>query len=262
MSPVSRLLCLLCAAASFGGCAGVPRSGGAGTEKEVAAEGWAALQAGDESGTRRRALADAQRKAVEQVSGVALSAWTRVEDAVSVRQKMLSEVRGHVIRQRVLDERVEDGFLKLRIAATVRTDGAPAADWSPPPDVAVALTVAGSGPRAEEVGAMALAAVRRELLARGFEVVAAGSAQRHLDLRVAARATPVFDRRLGPLESARARVSLSAWDGGSGIWDAVQEATALDVTPPAASDQAADAAGAAVGRRAAQELAQLLWRRY
>lgn len=262
MPAVSCWLCLLSAAALFSGCASAPQAGGAGTEREVEAEGWAALEPGDGAGTRRRAMADAQRKAVEQVSGAVISALTRVEDSVAVRQKMLSEVRGQVVRQRLLGERVEDGFMKLRIAATVRASDVPVADWLPPPDAAVSLTVAGSGPRAQEVGAATLAAVRRELMARGFEVIEAGSARRHLDLRVEARAAPVSDRRLGSLESSRARASLSAWDtAGFGLWDGVQEATVLDVTHPAASDKAADAAGTALGRRAAQELAQILWRR-
>jgi hypothetical protein len=241
------------------GCAGLPRGGGA--ERSVTAEGWAPADARDMDGTRRRALADALRRAVEQVSGVSLSALTRVEGSVALRQKISAEVRGRVSRYEVLGEESEGGLLKVRIRAAVRLGEAPAAG-PPPADARVSLRVSGSGLYDEDMGGSAASGIRRELLTQGFEVT--DSTGQALALRGETSAIPVRDLRLGAFHCARARVRLRAVEPGTGavVWETEQEASALDLDPGLASAKAARAAGALLGRRAGAELAEVLWKRF
>jgi hypothetical protein len=243
------------------GCAGLPRKGEAAGEQAVTAEGWAPADARDPEGTRRRALADALRRAVEQVSGVSLAALTRVEDSVTLRQKISAEVRGRVSRYDILGEESQDGLLKVRIRAAVRLTDAPAAG-PPPADARVSLMITGNGLYDEDTGGSAAAGIRRELLAQGFEV--GGAAPQSLALRGESSAAPILDPRLGAFHSARARVSLRAVEPKTGavVWETAQEASALDLDPRLASVKAAQSAGALLGRRAAGELAEVLWKRF
>lgn len=274
------------------GCAGLPLKGGSGDEQTVTAEGWAPVDARDMEGTRRRALADAQRKAVEQVSGVAVAALLRVEDAMTRREKLTAQVRGFVSRYDILGESTDGGFCKVRIRARVRR-GDPPHPMSPPPsDARLYLAVQGRGVNDEDWGGSATAAIRRELVARGFEVAgasfsgpgtsnalpaqvsalpsgedgpesAASAALPELSLRGEASAVPVLDARLGAFHSSLARVSLRAVDARSGtvVWENIQEASALDLDPSGASLKAAEAAGTLLGRQAVNELPELLWKR-
>ena len=243
------------------GCAGLPRQGGGAGEQTVTAEGWAPADARDLEGTRRRALADALKRAVEQVSGVSLSALTRVEGSVALRQKISAEVRGRVSRYEILGEEPQDGLLKVRIRAAVRLGDAPAAG-PPPADARVSLNVSGSSLYDEDLGASAAAGIRQELLAQGFDV--ADGAPQALALRGETSTAPVLDSRLGAFHSARARVSLRAVEPKTGVvvWETAQEASALDLDPRMASIKASQAAGALLGRRAAGELAEVLWKRF
>ena len=101
------------------GCAhGPARRGGLG-RAVVTAEGWAAVVPSDPLGTAKRALAEAQRKAVEKVTGVSVRARTRVEQAVSVEQRIWSDAEGRILSYEVLGEREEGGFHKIRIRAVV-----------------------------------------------------------------------------------------------------------------------------------------------
>ncbi|MBI5238854.1 MAG: hypothetical protein HY926_00135 [Elusimicrobia bacterium] len=244
------------------GCAGAPRRGPA--ERAVAAEGWAPADARDLEGARRRALADAQRRAVEQVSGVFLAALTRVEDSAALRQKITAEVRGRVSRYEVLSESRQDGLLKVRIRAWVVDEPAPRPPGPPAQEARVTLAASGGGLYDEDLGGSAAGGIRRELLAGGFDVAPSGPSPQTLALRAEARAVPVPDRRLGAFHSARARVSLAAVDPGSGavVWETAQEASALDLDPGLASVRAAEAAGILAGRRAAVELSEALWKRF
>jgi hypothetical protein len=243
---MSRALLLLLAA-GLAGCAGAPpRAPG---RVSVEAEGWAAETPGDPSGSRLRALADAQKRAVEKAAGVRVAASTRVDKGVAVRQRVWADARGRIERWDLLADRREDGFRKLTIRAVVRLDleGEPAA---PPPGEA-RLRVAAQGPAA--------AGLRRALAARGYEVVESGE---QYVVAAAASTTLSRDPRLRPFVSGRTRLSVTVKDPAGGVlWEAARDASALDADPLLAAARAADAAGEAAGRAAAEGLAEALWAR-
>jgi hypothetical protein len=247
------------AAVLLAGCAGWPRT--VGGETAVVAEGWAPADAKDPDGARRRALADAQKKAVERVSGVAVSALTRVRDSSALRQKITAEVRGYVSRYDVLDEREEEGFCKVRIRAFVRPDGPPRPAGPPPTDARFTLAARGTGLYDEDLGASASAAVRRELLAQSFEIDGSSDSWA---IKVDAAVVPVMDARLGSFHSARAHVGLRVLEPRthSVVWETSQEASALGSDPASAALAAAQAAGALAGRQAAGEVPEVLWKRF
>lgn len=241
-SPLAAVL-LLCA--GLAGCASAPRGP---ARVVVEAEGWAADAAGDAHGPRARALADAQKRAVEKAAGVSVTAVTRVDEGVAVRQRVRAHSRGRIERWDLLEDRREDGFRKLRIRAVVRLDppGAPA-----PLPADARLRVTGAGPAA--------AGLRRGLSARGFALVESGE-EFTADARATTRLTR--DPRLEPFVSGRARVTVSVQDAsGAVVWQATRDAAGLDADPLLAASAAAEAAGELAGRDAAEGLAEALWNR-
>jgi hypothetical protein len=255
----TALLGVVLATTFLTGCAGLlKRDGG---EMAVVAEGWAPANAKDPDGTRRRALADAQKKAVEQVSGVAVSALTRVQDSVTLRQKITAEVRGFVSHYDVLDEKEEMGFFKVRIRAFIRPGEVPRPAAPPSTDVRFSLTVKGSGLSDEDLGASASTAIRRELLAQGFNI---DDSTDSWSMQGAAASVPILDARLGSFHSARAHVSLRVVEPKTQavVWETSQEASALGLDPGSAALAAAQAAGTLAGRQAAGEVSEVLWKRF
>ena len=85
----------------------------------VEAEGWTPLDPNKPLETRRRALAEAQKNAVEKVTGVAVTATTKVDLAVTSEQKISADVGGYIHKYEILWEKKDDGFLKIRIRAFV-----------------------------------------------------------------------------------------------------------------------------------------------
>jgi hypothetical protein len=256
---------LLLAAGALAACAhGRARPGEQG--EVVEAEGWAPWDAADPPGSRRRSLADAQRKAVEAVVGAYVSAKTRVDAAATVEQRILSETGGYVRRCEVLSERREDGFLKTRVRAfvlyrKVGDDLHQLGLTRPPalpgdPRVAVALR-AGDGAGAAE------RALRAALLDAGLRVV--DGADGDLLVRGGAQAGALEG---GPfagygLRSARARVSVEAVKPAVGevVAGESREASAVDASDAVARDKALAAAADLAGRALAQDLASRLGRR-
>ena len=248
------------AIALLAGCAGLPPGGA--REVSVVAEGWAPVDAKDPSGTRRRALADAQRKAVERVSGTAVASLIHIRDAMAVSQKVVAEARGFVSRTDVIGEREEGGFFKVRIRAFIRPGEPPRSSGPFPADARISLTVKGMGLSDKSLGEAASVAIRRELLARGFDV--GGPAPDSWSLQGEAKAVPVLDARIGSFHSARARVNLRVVEPKTKavVWETFQEASALELDPGSAALAAAQAAGAAAGRHAAGDIPELLWKRF
>ncbi|HAM36036.1 MAG TPA: hypothetical protein DEB40_05360 [Elusimicrobia bacterium] len=257
-----RAVVLIGAAGLWAGCAGLPP--GSSREILVAAEGWAPIDARDSSGTRRRALADAQRKAVEQVSGTAVASLIHVRDAMTVRQKVITEVRGFVSRTDVLDERKEGGFFKIRIRAFIRPEEPSRPAGPLPAEARFALTVTGLGLRDEDLGAAAAAAIRKELLARGFDLSDDSTGPDSWLLQGDAAAVPILDSRLGSFHSARAQVSLRVLEPKTQtvVWETSQESSALGLDPRSAALAAAQAAGALAGQHATGEVLDVLWKRF
>lgn len=198
----------------------------------VEAEGWAPLAADVGGGARRRALADAQRAAVEKAVGVRLTARTRVSAAIATDAAVEARTQGTLLGWTVLSERDEDGFHKTRIRARVKL-GPPDDDPRLPPKVAVRLR----GPAAES----AESGVRRGLIASGVQVVADAEADLVVDGTVAAREVGGF----ADFSSWRARVSLSVTRSSTRQVLGVEsrEASAADPSPDAAEERAAALAG-------------------
>jgi leucyl aminopeptidase (aminopeptidase T) len=215
----------------------------------VEAEGWAAETAGDPA-SRVRAIAAAQKRAVEEAAGVSVAGMTRVDGAIAVRQRIVSSTSGRVESWSVLKEWVEGGLRKIRIRAVVVL-GAPVRTAGQPP-AGVKVEVIGDGASGE--------AVRRALTAGGFELSATG-AEYVVRFRGAAR--PVRDARLGSFASSRARVSLVIADAATGavVWERAEEASALGDDDAAAAAQASSRAAEAVSRDAVAGLTELAWTR-
>lgn len=255
-------LALLC------GCASL-RSGPAENADVIEAEGWAPVDAHDAEGTRRRALAEAQKKAVEKVAGVFLAATTRVDAAVAVRQKITADVKGYIRRYEVLGEKEENGFLKTRIRAFVvrpkpgQTPEAADIPAEPPAESPpVLVSIAGLGE--EAWGLRAASAVRGKLQERGFKLTEKETpGQPLLVLRGQARAYEVKDPRLGSFLSYRAQITLEAVEpAGAVVWRQSREASALGLDAQSASTQALENAGELAGASAAEGLTAYLWKRF
>ncbi len=214
---------LLLAAALVAACAHAPSPRAA----VVEAEGWAPLGADGAPGARRRALADAERAAVEKVSGVRVTGRTRVDGDLAVAQTVETRASGTVRRCEVLSESDEGGFHRVRVRA-----------WVAPGPLAgrrVAVRLSGPGAKSAAAGA------RKSLLAGGFSVADGKGADLELDGEVSVRALGTLDG----FYSRRARVSLSLRrpSNGSVLAEESREISAVDAAPDAADARAAELAG-------------------
>ena len=262
-----RLGAVLAAAALAAGCAHSRLKLEAGETGEVIeAEGWTPVDAADAVGTRQRALADAQKKAVERVVGVFISAKTRVDQAVNVDSRILANVKGYIRKYDVLGDREEDGMHKTRIRALVlyRKLGDDLKELGltrpppPPGNPRVAVRVRAKGGEAA-LGEAAAQGARRALVEKGFTVVGDGEPKADLVVAGEAEAYPIEDARLAGFKSYRARVTLQAAKAsGEVVSQKSQEASGLDPTAEVAQGKAYDAAGGLAGAAIANELASLL----
>ncbi len=247
------------------GCSHGRLKPGPGEQGEVIeSEGWSPSD-GDLLKSRQRALAEAQRKAVERVVGVFISAKTRVDAAVHVDSRIMANVEGYIRKYDVLEERNEAGFFKMRIRALVlyRKIGDDLRELGllrpPPPPGNPRVSVLLKPDGAAGSGSLAARGVRTALVERGFAVIDGEGAY---DLAVTgdADAHPIEDSRLAGFRSFRARVSLQASKMGSSqlLSRKTQEASALDPSPEVARAKALDVAGAMAGEALAAELSKAL----
>ena len=232
-------------AAALSSCAGAPER----RARTVEAEGWAPVAAGDESDGRARALAAAQKRAVEEATGVRVAAATRIDGAVAVRQRVWADTAGRLESWTVLKEWAEDGFHKARIRAVVAAGDPPSLRRAPG---GVKVAVVGEG--------AAGPAVRRALSASGFELVS-GGAEYVARFRAASR--PLHDTRLGAFSSSRARVTVEISDAATGavVCERAGEASALGDDSASAAELAAGLAAEAASREAAEGLTAVAWTR-
>ncbi|TBR22147.1 hypothetical protein EPO15_08655 [bacterium] len=263
------VLALLAASLALSACAHNRLKLGKTEDGEVVeAEGWSPDDAKDLLGTRQRSLAEAQKKAVERVVGVYVSAKTRVAAAVTLDQNILANVGGYVKRYDVLKEWSEGGFYKTKIRAHVlykklgddlKGLGLVRPE-APPGNPRVLVDVAETGGDAGE--SPAAAAVRKSFVERGFQVGAAAPKTGASDIRVVgtASARELTDVRLGGFVSWRARVELTASRTGSAevLARKTQEASGLDTVSDIARAKALENAGGLAAEAMALELAQLL----
>ena len=285
-----RSIALLSLALVVAGCSGRRLKPGPNEEGEVIeAEGWTPHDPKDLLGTKRRSLADAQKKAVERVVGVYISAKTRVAKAVTVDQNILADVSGYVRKYDVIDEREEGGFYKTRIRALVLyqkigKDLKNLGLMRPPPppgNPTVAVFITSGGRWATERESSAATAVRKALLEKGFKVIdsaalarfkgkevsnasAAAGIGRDLgaDLVIIGDATvhELTDVNLGGFRSFRARVKLQAIkpETSQVLASKTREASGLDPAAAVAREKALENTGGLVGEEMSDELGELL----
>ena len=216
-------------------------------------EGWAPIVKSDPIGTRRRALAEALRAAVEKAAGVKMTGRTEVSQAIAVEDSITTRSSGEVRSYEILGESEEDGFHKTRVRVLVEI-GAPPSDGDRPgppagdPKVAVNL----SGPHADS----AAAGVRRGLIEQGFNVIEGDGA----DVTVSGDVSLIPLGMVGPWLSSHARVNLSARQEKTGkvLWSSSREASGVGPAMLAADVKASETAGLLGGEELAREIAARL----
>ncbi|MBI5597524.1 MAG: hypothetical protein HY928_15650 [Elusimicrobia bacterium] len=288
----TRILVAVAAALALAGCSHQRMKVGKTEDGEVIeAEGWSPIDAADLLATKKRSLAEAQKKAVERVVGVYISAKTRVAQAVSLDQNILANVGGYIKKYDVLSEKQEDGFYKTVIRAHVlykkvgddlnglgliRPDAPPGN-----PKVMVVLAGEAGADRAESPAA---GAVRKVLVDRGFQVVDPAELERKglvrgadakallgagkalgADLVVTglSSARELTDVRLGGFRSWRSRVEIQAMRAATAevVSRRTQEASGLDPDGDIARAKALENAGTLAAESLAAELSQVLSKR-
>lgn len=85
----------------------------------IESEGSCPLINGDVKGAKECSLKDAQKKALERVIGVYVSAKTRVEKAVTIEQNILSNTEGLISKYDVMKEGRQGDFYNTKIRALV-----------------------------------------------------------------------------------------------------------------------------------------------
>lgn len=91
------------------------------TSNEIVAKGVSSLESGLDR-ARRLALDEALRSAVSQFGGVATAATSSVTDQTDLRSQISSRSRGSISSYRIIEEKSEDGYYYVEIAAVVVED--------------------------------------------------------------------------------------------------------------------------------------------
>ncbi|MEK7287860.1 MAG: hypothetical protein AAB091_04815, partial [Elusimicrobiota bacterium] len=117
-----RILPLLPLLAYLGACA----SGGSRLKvgaveggEVIESEGSCPVQNGDTRGAKECSLRDAQKKALERVIGVYVSAKTRVEKAITIEQNILANTEGLISKYDIVKEGRQEEFYNTKIRALV-----------------------------------------------------------------------------------------------------------------------------------------------
>jgi hypothetical protein len=267
-----------------GGCAGsrsrLTKAKTAGDEI-VEAEGMAPYKSDDLPGTKAAALAAAERSAVEKVVGVYVDARTRVDKAVSIEDRILTNAQGYVKKYEILSEGRSGDWYKMRIRALVATgqihERLDSLGLLRQPSVGnprVALLLQEWIGEKNVTGGEASRAMTQGLLDRGFQVVelpasidrsedpteiAKTMSRGQAELLVAglarAQSLGYGQKAFGGLSSYRASISCRVLEVGTGeVLTTVSEtASGLEGTP----DIAAGKALAQVGQMGAVDMADL-----
>jgi hypothetical protein len=246
---MNRAAMVALAAVLMTGCAAGTRGVAA---RSVVVEGWAPLGTLPRPEARRRALADAQRRAVEEVAGVEIAAVSTVDGAARVRERLSSVALGSVRRFAVLGEDAADGILRLRVRAEVelrRKEAAHRIGWIP-----------GTGPSADVAQSPAREAFVAAWTTYGGESAVAGTGG-DVKIRLAQTQERVDEPRVRPFVSVRVRLTASVirGEGGGEVWAATRESAALGCDFRQARERAERQAAEAVARAAAEELPARLW---
>lgn len=248
-----RLLLALALLSVLAGCHGArtaPRA------VVVEAEGVVAVTAGDALHTRRSALAQAQRAAIEKANGLAIASRTRLDRSVEVEQRILARAAGSITRCKVLSEYEQSGLHHTMIRAWVRqlsADDADSVPLPPPGDPKVVVMILDESPALVR----SAIGVKSGLAAAGVSLT---EGEPDVVIAVAVETRALDSSDLGGLASARAHVSSKAVDLRTktvlGLVE--RDASAVDLTAAGATGKAAQAAGTAAGRELAAVLNRTL----
>ncbi|MBI4369491.1 MAG: hypothetical protein HY547_04605 [Elusimicrobia bacterium] len=112
---------LLAGAIGFIGCASSERLkvGAVPGGEVIEAEGSCPVVSGDVRGAKECSLRDAQKKAVEKVVGVYVSAKTRVEKAVTIEQNILANTQGYISKYDVVKEGRDGDYYNTTVRALI-----------------------------------------------------------------------------------------------------------------------------------------------
>ncbi len=286
-------------AAALAACAGAQRlKVGETPDGEVVEAVGETMADGDALATKKRSLVEAQKKAVEMVVGVRVTAKTLVEKAIEIESNILARTDGYVKKYDVLKEWDEPPFHKTKIRALVAYEqiegdlkqlGLLKEPQVGNPRVAVLLTESSDLPDqtapTEATNAFAQALLdkgyrvvdRADLMAAQGEAVAKevskGNVQnmaslgKNLDAEVLvfgnAKTSLLTTEGLGGLVSYRASLSGQAYKAQTNevLVTFSRTASGLDATKDTASMKALRSVGQMAGGDAADKLAQELARR-
>ncbi|MEK7390270.1 MAG: hypothetical protein AAB036_11300 [Elusimicrobiota bacterium] len=238
-------LVLFCLAAELTGCGRALFRGGPGKGRVVEAEGWTPIDSANPLETKRRAIAEAQKNAVEQVMGVSVSATTKVEAAVTSEQKILANIGGYIRNYEILSEREEEGFLKIRIRALVL--------FHPPKPASSAASGVRLAVLCEDKNLSVV--IEAHLSERGF-TLEQSAADADYSIRASANVFVLADSGVAGLSAGRARVVLDVSETKTkGVFQHVREASALDPVEAVAREKAASVAA----RLASEDLASRIF---
>ncbi len=85
----------------------------------IEAIGEVLIDEADIAKTKRLSLIEAQKKAIEKVVGLHISAKTLIEKAITIEQRILSQSDGYIKKYDIIDEWIEKPFYKTKIRALV-----------------------------------------------------------------------------------------------------------------------------------------------
>jgi hypothetical protein len=120
---INKVLGILISLALIGGCAsgGGVKKGASYKVEIVEAEGLAPMTA-NLAASRQNAVNDAQKRAVESVVGVYVSAASLISKAQTVEDNITSQTEGFIQDYKIIKEKKDNDFYRITIKAWVRAD--------------------------------------------------------------------------------------------------------------------------------------------
>lgn len=231
----------------------------------VEAEGLAPHNQKDMISTKRGALVDAQRNAVEKAVGVYVSARTMVEKAVAIENNILAKTSGYVKKYDILQEGPKDDLYYVRIRALVALKelekDLQQISLSSVPDLKkprVVVDIKEEIDREKIDDQPATEALSRALSQAGFTVVGADRAKEaDIIIRGKASSYNFQGKGLGGFLSYRARLTIEAIRSGTQdvVTSVTQEASGLGGNADLAGLKSLETVGEMVGRDLSMSLA-------
>ena len=247
----------------------------------VVAEGEVVMDKKDIIGTKKRALVEAQKRAVEMVVGVYVSGRILVEKAITVKDRIISKTEGYIDSYKILSESQKGDLYKVKIKALVRITQINEdlgelglLEFSPiAGNPRIGIWIEESIDGKSQSGRVSSDVVTQHLLDKGYQVVGSSGASQGLakgditgdllkvfdaDILIVGNAESQHftEERLGGFISYRASIRLKAIKSSNSevLLTLNKKASGVDVT----KDMAGLTALTNVARIAGDELASLL----